>query len=1756
MFLLEEELERELEQTTPKNRYINNRNAIAILKELSPNQTATSEQKVELAKYNGWGSLATVFSLNPQGWTASAQVELKQLLTTEEYHRAADSILNAYYTDPKLVRAIWHLISKMGFNGGRILEPGCGTGLFYSCMPENIRENSELHGVELEPISGRIAQLLHDDARVMVRGFEQVQLPDNYFDLVISNVPFGDYKINDSRYQHLGLSIHNYFLAKSADLVRPGGLVAIITSTYTMDAPGSLEFRRWLGEKLRLEVAVRIPAGSHDFASTKVTTDLLIFRKLSTGSNKVEPNILDWEYTPDIFINHADWGISESAAGSAKLNKWFIKEFNGRKTDVSNLKFALRYKGTTTGDYYLNDVYPETHKLLGQPSINELYGSGFALTADERDVLTEIKAFPVSAIYTPDSSNKAATSENLLVPNELIDAKEGSFCEYMGAIFIRRSAYIVKAEVEIERVRDFWELREKLQTLIKAQVSASDDQLGTCQIELRSHYDKFIRKWGKLNAKQNLIKLGSDPNYYIVRTLEVGVNKLADIFSKRVCRTDSDAVSVQTAQDAMVHCLQNKGCLDFEYMAEILGRDTQSVIDELAESNTIYYDPAQSIWVRADKYLSGNVYLKLKEAKHAKLTKNVQALEAVQPLTMLPKASEEFKIACLFALGVEWETLDENQKKKLLNKTINARIGQSWIGCDVFEQFAKEVLGISVKCKYFSSAGGSWVVAGSSKDKEKYGTSNLDSKELLTKALNNVDPYIIIRDSQGDVNREQTAIVTEAARAKYKLIRQAFKDWVWTSRERTIKLCLIYNSTINVFAAQETDTSWLTLPGSNPEINLNWWQKRGAVKIVENEANFLAHFVGAGKTFTMAASIMECRRLGFASKPILVVLNGTEKQTEEEFRKLYPMANLLVPKKLDAEGRKLFTAALATADFDCAIITHSQYFTLAVPHEQKLAFLNKEKEIIEDLLIEVKEDRGSAKQIRKVLKGIEARIQKVNDSKRKDNHIDFSGLCDLLILDEIHKFKNLFVFTKMNNIRGIPSNYSQRATDTYLKILQCLGQLFEETKGKVVGATGTLMSNTLAEVYNWMRMFQGKVLKELGIESFDAWASEFAEPIASAEISPSGKYKVITRLKQFSNLQVLRGIMSQFLDIVTPEMVGDSLKRPKANFIDVTCPPSDDQLEFLSQALERSERIAGGRVDPTEDNMLKVTTDLTKAALSMRLLGKRQEATESKIHECTWNVFKIWEQTSVVKGVQAIFCDYSVPRKDRYSVYNYVKILLVKLGIPGEQIEFIHDHDQAKRKVLFERINSGKVRVVLGSTEKLGTGCNIHEGGLWAMHHLDAPWRPSDIEQREGRGARQGNGKRLSKALSKCWIFRYVTERLDALRWQTLQWKQEMISKFMNGYDIDEMEDNGEVSYSFAQVKSLATGNPMLIEESNLRNELNSLLLLQRSYEQDQFSLQMEINHYKRSISDVSNTIDALKVEIPLIGDAPTDKKARKSINSKISNALAHLLVNKIDDYQAIIKYRGCTLYASASFKEGQIDAFIATPSDTNQTRTYFPLTGNNGELIKLSRVSPLQCVDDLIDTLVDPLYTAGLNNRLESYKVSLTNSEAKITSEFEDSDKIAQLNERLRDISAIMAEHEAIITADKAEKVLVLDLEEDEETGTYLGEDLSIAETVCSDDIVEILKSREEIPDWLKDIQAVISEFYVSPSALVESESAAQVVEITSVDEQVESVFNWEPIPLAIWGKASDKPIKKKGELLKSSSSATSTQLSLFDVA
>ena len=395
MFLLQEELERELSQATPKNRYLNNLQAIALLKELSTNQTATPEQKTELAKYNGWGSLAQVFGLNPQGWAANAQIELKQLLTPEEYHRAADSILNAYYTDPKLIRAIWHLVSKMGFTGGRILEPSCGTGLFYSCMPESIRANSELHAIELEPISGRIAQLLHDDARVLVRGFEQVQLPDNYFDLVISNVPFGDYKVNDSRYQHLGLSIHNYFLAKSADLVRPGGLVAIITSTYTMDAPGSLEFRKWLGEKLRLELAVRIPAGSHDFSSTKVTTDLLIFRKLGGGDNKVDPNILDWQHTPDIFINQDDWGIPENAAGSAKLNKWFIKEFNSRRTDVKNLRYAEHYKGTTTADYYLDDVYYETHKLLGKPGINELYGSGFALMIDGRDVVKEIREFPV-----------------------------------------------------------------------------------------------------------------------------------------------------------------------------------------------------------------------------------------------------------------------------------------------------------------------------------------------------------------------------------------------------------------------------------------------------------------------------------------------------------------------------------------------------------------------------------------------------------------------------------------------------------------------------------------------------------------------------------------------------------------------------------------------------------------------------------------------------------------------------------------------------------------------------------------------------------------------------------------------------------------------------------------------------------------------------------------------------------------------------------------------------------------------------------------------------------------------------------------------------------------------------------------------------------------------------------------------------------------------------------------------------------------
>jgi N12 class adenine-specific DNA methylase/SAM-dependent methyltransferase len=1652
---------------TPTQRWDANRQAIAVLKELKTSgDKATKEQLDILAKFNGWGAVPAVFDpKDDQVWANKAQTELKELLSGRAYKLAQESILNAHYTDPAIAGAMWGMVKKLGFNGGKILEPSCGTGYFLGTMPSEIYYRSEVVGVELDPTAAEIAGHLYPEATIYPQAFESVSFPDHYFDLAIGNVPFGNYGVSDPRYDALKLSIHNYFIARLADLVRPGGYILLITSPYTLDSK-SHKFREWLGDRVRLQQAIRLPAGAFKgVANTMVSPDILLLQKLGDG---IEPNTDKWVDIHNFYYVERNWKDGGSYQGhELAVNYWYLDELRNRR----------------------DRVYSSPHKCLGIPAVNEMYGGGgFTLVSDGRDLVAAIAEVEIDCTYTP---SKTKVQAGLLHP-DLQGIKNHSFCEYQGKIYQRVDTNLQFVDPENwERVRDFWKLRKTLDKVIDAQSSPKD--LAAYQQALEVVYSYFLNKWGKVNSKINVATLGQDPNYYLVRTLEKVDGTKADIFTKRVCRQYSAPKLADNPIDALTHSLNTHGKLNLEFICEILGNPPlEKVTAYLADKNAIFYDPALSQWVLADQYLSGNVRAKLAEAKTANLSRNVAELEKVQPAFKLPDAPDEIRLACLEAMGVNLADLSEQEIADLLSRKFRVRLGTVWIKPELYRQFAIEVLKLNslVKIKYLPSPAAAWVVDGRSSDTVMFGTNHLDSLEILTKGLNLQDPRVVIRKDD-EIQPLESAQATEDARNKLKAMKQAFLEWLYQDRDRAVSLCLHYNQHINVMVERKFDAAWMQLPGSNPEIKLNTWQMNGVARIIENNATFLAWDVGTGKTFAMIAAAMECRRLGLAKKPMMVVLNGTEKQIEADWLRLYPMANLLVPKKLDAEGRKLFTAAIKTADFDGVILTHSQFFSLTLSKEYQIAFLEQEKEIVEKFLSENKRDRGCKKALTKMLKRVEKRIKDVQGSMRKDEHIDFEGLTDMLIIDEIAQMKNLSVMTKQYNIRGIPTNYSQRATDTYMKVIYILGNLLSDVagqvKGKVVGATGTLVSNTMAEIFTWQRMFQLETLQEMGIDHFDPWTVQFGEAVTSAEISPEGRYKVRTRLKDFVNLRELKSLMGQVVDIVTAESIGASLHRPEPSFVDVIVPPSEAQMRFLRDAVKRAEAIESRLVDPQEDNMLKITTDLTKAALSMRLMGDAEESIDSKLHQCAWNVWKIWKSTKSVKGVQLIFCDFSTPKADRYNVYEYLKRLLIMMGIPAAEIEFIHDHNKGKRAKLFDRVNAGEVRILMGSTQKLGTGCNVHKGGLWAMHHVDAPWRPADIEQREGRGIRQGNGVGLddqcpNPILKKVLVFRYITERLDALRWQTLEWKQGMTKKFMNGDEIDAIEDSGEVVYSYAQVKSLSTGNPLLIEQCNLRNEMNSLLMQKRSHDDRQENLKWNTQRWANRIGSLLSIMDRVEADIEALQSQPQKFSASFNgveIEDRTKAGEAFLGVKaEIEEKgsagwsQVICSYRGFDVIGKKSFAV----RFLA---DIRGNHVYeCPLKfGNKSYNVAFNPEHLFDSIDHLLDAL--PAFLQSCNEDLETARVEQLRCESISGQVFPEIERLNEVTTRLAEIDEIMKEQEAAIALDSDADEEESESEDGEEF--WHKDDKSVTFISPMAEVVSTLQQRDTKPEWLQELESLV---------------------------------------------------------------------------
>lgn len=1661
-------------KTTPKQRWENNKKAILTLHELqATGRTPTTEQLLTIGSFNGWGSIAQVFKLEPVGWERTAQAELKELLREVGYNSAAQTTLNAHYTDPLIIDSIWNAIHKTGFKNGKILEPACGTGFFFGGMKPHYLNKSELFGVEIDSIAAAIAQYLYPDATIHNSPFESCQFPDGYFDLVVSNVPFGSMGISDPRYDYLGLKIHNYFLAKSADLVRDGGLIGIITSSYTLDAPGSRRFREHLSNKLELLAAFRMPNDTFkDIANTEVTTDFLLFQKVNRSDAETElATIPNWISSDKVNIDTQNWnGTGDGEVTETYLNRYYYKEFNGRKFDLQYTQLINDNPNNANYQAFRDKIYSGTQHLLGTPSINKLYGDGFALLGDSRNITEAINAIKIEKCYVANNSK----SDIILIPPELQNVKQMAFCLHNGNVYQRQRSNLVKVRnVEIERIESFWRLREATIECLHAQ--SNSEHIEPSQRKLKREYENFIYRWGKVNDKRNIEKLGSDPNYYLVRGLEKrNSDTVADIFHKRVCSYEVESTTAANIHDAIALSLANKGIFDISYIAQLLQTSNTNVIQSLESENLAYFNPTTQAWELKDAYLSGNVYEKLQVAYANGLSRNAAALKASLPLPMLPNSSSNTKLACIEALDIEWNSLKESKQQLLLKKHISATLGAGWISGKYYEQFAREVLRIRVKIIKVDTKNTSyWLVSGSSSDTIEYGTAYLDSAQILEKTINNQDPRVTIYDDKKEINIDASNCATEEARYKATILKKAFADWIWSDKQRCIDLCLHYNQNVNVYIDRKYDGSYLTLPGINPTIGLRSWQKDGIARIVTCESTFIGHDVGYGKSFTLIAAIMECRRLGLAKRPILVALNGTEQQLLADWKRLYPTANVLVPSSMNADGRKYFSAAMASADFDGIILTHSQYFALALSKEYQLEFLNDEKAILRDYLSDCKKNRGAAKQIQRALSAVEHRIRKVTQSERKDNHIDFEDLqVDLIAIDEIQMFKNLSVITKLSNIKGLQTSYSQRATDNYMKMSHVIGNTMNSIRnigGKIIGATGTVISNSLCEVYTWLKIFAAKQLEQLGISAFDKFMSYFGIISNGAEISASGQYKVVTRFKSFCNLQPLRSLCKQFLDIVNQTTHPESaqqLEIPQVKYIDVVVPPSEAQLKFLSNAYQRATDIQNRKVDPDKDNWLWLTTDFNKCALSARLIGEPTEAYSSKLHECAWNIWQIWKASQSTKRTQLVFCDYSTPKSDKYNVYDYIKLLLVSLGIPESQIAFVHDYDADSRPQLYKLLEQGKVQILFGSTSKLGTGCNVHRRGIEFVHDLDAPWRPSDLKQRHGRAERQGNGELLISKVKTVTIFRYITERLDALRWQALATKQEFIEKFFNS-DCDDIENCEDVVYSYNQVKSLATGNPLLVEEANLRDELNMLLSQLLQHEQQQFSLAYETKQWNANVAYTTDIMELVAKDIKNIAGIPSIIE-RTQLESNLVRSRKQLLESKTIYYTLLGKYRNFNIYGCFDTYKKDIDI---------QLRGNSIYTFDSKEVVlKVSKI--LDSIDELVTSIPDRL--KQLEVELEQAKTEVIRCQSLVNKQFDGIVRIDQIKHRLGDIEAIMSEHDGDVLRDKIndDQTEKEDAEEDNETNEFwLGQDKSVGATTLSQEVIDMLLQRDANGvEWLSD--------------------------------------------------------------------------------
>ena len=1418
-----------LGEGSPREKFNNNVEAIRVLKKCEEeNRFATPQEQEILSKYVGWGGLPQAFDEKDSSWSNEYSI-LKNLLDEKEHSQARESTLTAFYTPPVVIRSMYKALENMGLKTGNILEPSCGVGNFIGMLPDSL-EDCKLYGVELDSISGRIARQLYQKSTVAVQGYEDTNLPNSFFDVAVGNVPFGDFKVLDKKYDKHKFLIHDYFFAKTLDKVRPGGVIAFITSKGTLDKENP-SVRKYIAQRADLLGAIRLPNNTFKAnAGTEVTSDIIFLQKRDSITD-IEP---DW-----VYLGENDDGI--------RMNQYFI---DNPEMVLGNMEMISTRFGYDSA--CISDGENLEDKL--ERAISNIHA--------------EVKEYELDDIGEEDNSIEA----DLTVRNfsyTLIDDK----------IYFRENSRMYPQELAMtteNRVKGLIEIRDCVRTLLEYQTEDyPDEDIKREQVKLNQLYDRFTKKYGLINSRGNNSAFSNDSSYYLLCSLEIldengNLARKADMFTKRTIKPKTEITSVDNANDALIVSLSEKARVDITFMQKLCNMDMDKMLKDL--EGEIFNVPEYgepNHWVTADEYLSGNVREKLKIAEH------------------FAETDERFNVNVKY--------LKDVQPKDLSASEISVRLGSTWIPPEDIKVFIEYLLNPSnYACQninvHYNEATSEWWIEGKNYDKynikatNTYGTGRASAYKIIEDSLNLKDTriYDYYEDENGkrvaELNKKETAI----AQAKQEQIKLAFEEWIWKDPERRERLTKFYNERFNSIRPREYDGSHISFDGMNPEITLRKHQVNAIARILYGGNTLLAHEVGAGKTFEMVAAAMESKRLGLCNKSLFVVPNHIVEQFGQEFLQLYPSANVLVTTKKDFEtaNRKKFCSRIATGDYDAIIISHSQFEKIPMSVERQVTIIQKQ---IEDITLGIQDlknnngERFSIKQMEKTKKSLETRLAKLNDTSRKDDVVTFEELgVDRIFVDEAHYYKNLFLYTKMRNVGGIAQTEAQKSSDLFMKCRY----LDELTGGKgVIFATGTPISNSMVELYTMQRYLQYGELEKRHLQQFDAWASTFGETVTAIELSPEGTgYRAKTRFAKFFNLPELMALFKEVADIQTSEML--NLPVPKANYHNVVIEPSEIQKELVKDLSERAEKIRNRMVDSSVDNMLKITNDGRKLALDQRLTNDMLEDFEhSKVATCADNIYSIWDKTSEDKSAQLVFCDLSTPHNDgKFNVYDDLKTKLIDRGIPEEEIAFIHDaNTDARKQELFNKVRRGQVRVLIGSTQKMGAGTNCQDR-LIALHDLDCPWRPSDLIQRSGRIIRQGNKN------PEVDIYRYVTEgTFDAYLYQLVENKQRFISQIMTSKTpVRFAEDIDETALSYAEIKALAAGNPDIIEKTELDTQVAKLKLLKQNYLSEKYELEDKvIKYYPNEIKRLENRIEDMKEDIEVFNNNNTPDNSFEKMNIK-----------------------------------------------------------------------------------------------------------------------------------------------------------------------------------------------------------------------------------------------------------------------------------